>query len=558
MMSLSRWSDAKRLLRRGIDRNAQPLARLESLIQSVDTQINVSDHQHLPHQQNHHHRYVSTGTMTSVDDAQTAVAQPLLLHSSPPPLPDAFPVGQAQWRALFVLFDWTEASLRRACSAAVLRECYREPGQEMSIEEMRYQWQHRCILKKKPDAAASYQKRRIWSLDVTRAHKEKQRTGHSSPAGASQATNAHLVAFLSDGTPAPPDPTQNTKRSSTHLSRSHHLIPLETCIVRDALTHIEDDPACIDHRPRSGLTDRLRLERKARLSFGAIPVRKLGQGAMGKVYLVEGDMACKVVQSTQAVSWEFYIMVQAARRGAAEAIQPALGLHLFQDTGFLLVGYARHGTLLDALNTQRQLNRRMPTLVSLAMPEPLALALVERLVQAVVALHRAQIIHGDLKLDNVVLSLNDLDDGQRWLTLVDFGRSVDLSLLPSPIRLKAAWSPQKTDMPPIQNHASFPPWWVDYWGLADMAHWLLFGKALQIRTRKKRIVLQQPLRRYWQKDLWAPLFDLLLNPAHVGREGQALTDQLEALACTFRDCPVRQEYRERSALLQLKEALSAL
>jgi len=84
------------------------------------------------------------------------------------------------------------------------------------------------------------------------------------------------------------------------------------------------------------------------------------------------------------------------------------------------------------------------------------------------------------------------------------------------------------------------PWTfqVDYYGIAGVVHSLLFGKyiedvaAVDAASRdagdgertmaignQKRYKLREGLKRYWQTELWASLFEILLNPSrHVGGE----------------------------------------
>ncbi|OAA62610.1 checkpoint protein kinase [Niveomyces insectorum RCEF 264] len=81
-------------------------------------------------------------------------------------------------------------------------------------------------------------------------------------------------------------------------------------------------------------------------------------------------------------------------------------------------------------------------------------------------------------------------------------------------------------------------WQIDYHGLAGALHCLLFGKYMETvrcdqtlgggggaigglglgmataeRGPIKRYRIRETLKRYWQTDIWAEAFDLLLNPA---------------------------------------------
>ena len=67
------------------------------------------------------------------------------------------------------------------------------------------------------------------------------------------------------------------------------------------------------------------------------------------------------------------------------------------------------------------------------------------------------------------------------------------------------------------------PWTyqADYYGLASIAYCLLFGKYMETTSfvgddGRKTYKIQQPLRRYWQTELWTRFFHLMLNPRHHG------------------------------------------
>ena len=62
------------------------------------------------------------------------------------------------------------------------------------------------------------------------------------------------------------------------------------------------------------------------------------------------------------------------------------------------------------------------------------------------------------------------------------------------------------------------PWTyqADYYGLASIAHCLLFGKYMDTTCYVnddglKTYKIQQSLRRYWQTDLWTRFFHLMLE-----------------------------------------------
>jgi checkpoint serine/threonine-protein kinase len=102
--------------------------------------------------------------------------------------------------------------------------------------------------------------------------------------------------------------------------------------------------------------------------------------------------------------------------------------------------------------------------------------------------------------------------------LVDFGRSIDLEKVvcrgSNPLQVQLKGSVAAEDMECASMRKGMP-WGVDLdlFGLAESSFTLLFGSHIKVaedkRTGKWR--LDKSFRRYWQVDLWANLFDTLLN-----------------------------------------------
>jgi checkpoint serine/threonine-protein kinase len=109
-------------------------------------------------------------------------------------------------------------------------------------------------------------------------------------------------------------------------------------------------------------------------------------------------------------------------------------LHVYQDKGFLLMDCC-DGTLQDVINAYRQRNARMD--------EALVIYYTIEMMRMIETLHNAHIIHGDIKPDNFLILNEETDDewvhwqpgtqggwGAKGLRLIDYGRSIDLSLYP--------------------------------------------------------------------------------------------------------------------------------
>ena len=305
--------------------------------------------------------------------------------------------------------------------------------------------------------------------------------------------------------------------------------------------------------------------------------RELGKGAFAPVYLAEEEDGTNPEETTYLAmkcehpptAWEFYIMsllqsrLPRDHRASTSLLKPH-SLHLFADEGYLLETYLDQGTLLDLVN----LAKSDPTnSTSGTLDESVAMFFTVELLRTVEAMHAVGVLHGDLKADNCLVRLSsrrqpdDKEEDGWWdptyrpdgaagwaskgLCLIDFGRGIDLRAFRSDVGFLADWKTGKQDCVEMRE---LRPWTyqVDYWGVAGVVHNLLFGKYIDDVVvvpvdesngtrgggggasisnsnvhsgigvgvgQKKKYKLKEGLKRYWRTDLWAPLWDILLNPA---------------------------------------------
>ncbi|KAI0196864.1 Mad3/BUB1 homology region 1-domain-containing protein [Astrocystis sublimbata] len=304
--------------------------------------------------------------------------------------------------------------------------------------------------------------------------------------------------------------------------------------------------------------------------------RELGSGAFAPVYLVEnsapeneedgdengviamgkGAFATRQRASLEALkmespptAWEYVVMRLAADRlgpqhRATASISAAHELHLYQDECFLLLPFHPYPTLLSIVNFFRE----QPSGI---MDEALAMFFTIELLRTVEGLHSKQILHGDLKVDNCLLRLDDSPtslsqsqsqsqalsnqysaDGSggwdsRGVVLIDFGRGIDMRAFEKDVQFIADWKTTKEDCAEVREGRPWT-WQLDYHGLAGIMHCLLFGKYIEtVRADSgglgiagaRKYKIRESLKRYWQTDIWGDCFDILLNPGfHVEGE----------------------------------------
>ncbi|CAK7268960.1 protein kinase [Sporothrix epigloea] len=298
------------------------------------------------------------------------------------------------------------------------------------------------------------------------------------------------------------------------------------------------------------------------------PVAQMGRGAFATAHARRYALEALKLESPPT-TWEFYMMRLAQSRlgpqhRAMASLAPALECHLYRDETFLFMPYYPHGTLLDVVN----LFRSEPSGV---MDETLSMFFAIELFRTVESLHSKNILHGDIKADNCLLRLEDpmvpisplsssfsssnnrsadgteqlssqwKADGKggwsaRGVTLIDFGRAIDMRMFPAGVKFVADWKTTAQDCAEMREGRPWT-WQIDYHGLAGALHCLLFGKYMETvlceqgmgtvfqrtaapgnasisleRGPVKRYRIRETLKRYWQTDIWSEAFELLLNP----------------------------------------------
>ncbi|ODV93297.1 hypothetical protein PACTADRAFT_5085 [Pachysolen tannophilus NRRL Y-2460] len=265
---------------------------------------------------------------------------------------------------------------------------------------------------------------------------------------------------------------------------------------------------------------------------------ELGEGGYATVYLAEslnGELnAIKIEKPSNP--WEFYILKTIEKRlsefnkeSLLKSIIKPKCVKIYQDEGYLMLDYVNQGTILDVVNifksSQNHLNG--------AMDEKLVVFLTIELLKTVEALHEIGIIHGDLKPDNCMIRFKEVPKDSKWnseydangnngwsfkgITVIDFGRAIDMKLFPDNVQFKSNWETDNQDCPEMVNNETWT-YQTDYFGLANIIHTLLFGETIEIiKDTDGLYVLKNKFKRYWQKNTWESLFSILLNSKRKSR-----------------------------------------
>jgi checkpoint serine/threonine-protein kinase len=251
-------------------------------------------------------------------------------------------------------------------------------------------------------------------------------------------------------------------------------------------------------------------------------------------------VAIKVVKPSNA--WEFQML----RKVHADLPAPLRSsvihphaLHTFHDESFLILDLCTQGSLLDIINRAGQAGVSQQ---GACLDELLVMFFTIELLRLLEGLHGAGFIHGDLKIDNCLVRLEDVSPPSAWaaqydptgaggwhnkgIKLIDFGRTIDTRMFPRGQTFVAEWATDARDCVEMRDGR---PWTyqADYFGLAGIVYCMLYGKYIEASSIVSdtpqadglRYKLATPFKRYWQADLWTRLFDVLLNPCSVRTDG---------------------------------------
>ncbi|XP_025830575.1 probable inactive serine/threonine-protein kinase bub1 isoform X4 [Agrilus planipennis] len=236
--------------------------------------------------------------------------------------------------------------------------------------------------------------------------------------------------------------------------------------------------------------------------------KMLGKGTYGQVYKAT-DLRTKEVVALKIQKppnkWEFYICREIQSRLAKHPLRDRfmqVPVGYFNDQMSILVSeFSRCGSLLDVANAVKQKTGK-------TLKEPFCIFFSMEMLSIVQALHKAKIIHADVKPDNFLVFV--APDQTITLQLIDFGCSIDMTLFPESTTFTRCVTTEDFVCCEMRDGR---PWnyHTDLFCVAASAHVLLFDKYIQLQKKDGHWSITQRFTRYMSLELWNTFFANLLN-----------------------------------------------
>ncbi|TRZ21334.1 hypothetical protein HGM15179_005731 [Zosterops borbonicus] len=209
---------------------------------------------------------------------------------------------------------------------------------------------------------------------------------------------------------------------------------------------------------------------------------------------------------SEPVPWDFYITLELQKRLNSDfdqSFSENCSCYLYQDGCALVHKDTNCFTLRDVLCDRKFITKEIIFLV------------VHDLLHMVEKLHKAEIVHGDLRPEMLFLGDRICDafsneEVPNALKMVDFSHSLDLRILPQvsfPYNFPTAQTPHGQQL----LAESSLPYQVDLVGIADIVHLMLFGDHIQVYQENSIWKISQNLSKTPDSDFWSKLFERILN-----------------------------------------------
>nr|XP_048315558.1 mitotic checkpoint serine/threonine-protein kinase BUB1 beta isoform X2 [Myodes glareolus] len=209
--------------------------------------------------------------------------------------------------------------------------------------------------------------------------------------------------------------------------------------------------------------------------------------------------------SFQPVPWDFYINLKIRER-LNEDCDLLCSCCQYQDGHIVWYQYINCSTLQDLLQHSELVTQEIVVLI------------IYNLLTIVEKLHRAEIVHGDLSPQSLILRNRihdpyDCNKNDHAVKIVNFSYSVDLRVQLDAFSFSGFRTVQTLKGQKILESCS-SPYQVDLLGITDLAHLLLFKKHLQVFQDGPLWKLSQNTSELKDGELWNKFFVRILNASN--------------------------------------------
>lgn len=222
--------------------------------------------------------------------------------------------------------------------------------------------------------------------------------------------------------------------------------------------------------------------------------------------------------------YEFAMLAQAWTRVEEHErsfLMEPIRFHSLPSASVLVARMYETSSLHEIVSVHREQGKKLE--------EALVLYFAIELLRCTSALHRAGILHADIKPDNILLRDDSLDSeedlewpqweadrpgawAQKGLRFIDFGQSIDLR---GPLEGARFCGDTHTESFRPLEMVQGREWChqIDCYGVAATLHVLLHSEYMEVVVddRTGRVRPREPFKRYWQAQMWEHVFDVLLN-----------------------------------------------
>jgi len=230
----------------------------------------------------------------------------------------------------------------------------------------------------------------------------------------------------------------------------------------------------------------------------------------------EKDIILKVQQPRR--EWEFYIAAELQTRLDEDDRQWFMTIpqcYTFNDGSIFTAKNYTGGRILDVSNKAERISKNYAR-------ELVATYFTIEMLHICEKLKKANIIHGDVHDENFMLqsipSLNldattpdeMFDSFKPALILIDYGVSIDMSQFPKGTTFTHKFKKNKHYIVEMMENKPWT-WQVDYFGLANITHSLLYGSYMTVKKVGSKYQPSGVPKRWMYAQLWNDFFSDFLN-----------------------------------------------